>query len=171
MPGRAIPEQKPVSDPFHGAVVQFAADQVLITGTVPDEAALVIASGELTIRYGVRLLGKPHLSFVPGLVALDYGDMLIGEEAWTFLFKKSNLHPRSDVVGYLNDGQADMMPVKKLDLTLSPEVLVYFDSGSVPVARPTALIAPDLAGVPKRICEYLPHFTSLAEWQAANAHD
>lgn len=171
MPGQVIPEQKPISDPFHGAVIQLDTDQVLITGIEADETLQVLASGELVIRYGVRLLGKPHLSIVPGLVALDYGDMLTGDEAWTFLLKKSNLHPRSDVLGYLNDGQADMMPVKKLDLTLTPEALVYIGAGVVPVAHPTALIAPDLAGIPERICEYLPHFTSLAEWQAANAHD
>ena len=67
----------------------------------------------MIVRYGVRFLGKPHLSVVPGLVAIDYGEMLIGEEAWIFLTKRSNLYPRAEVFGYRNDGHDDMITVKK----------------------------------------------------------
>jgi len=55
-----------------------------------------VHSGTFTIRYGLRFLGKPHLSIVPGLVALDYGDMLVGAEAWEFITRRSNLHPRAE---------------------------------------------------------------------------
>jgi hypothetical protein len=162
---KAIPERTPVSDIFTGVVLQIAGAQALAL-TSPTEVQ-PIAAGVLIIRYGIGYLGKPHLSLVPGLVALDYGDMLTGEEAWSFLLKRSNLYPRADVVGYRNDGQDDMIQIKWLDLAQPVTVLVYADnSATMPIARPTVAIG-DKAHFPPRLLEYLPHYETVAEWQAS----
>lgn len=170
----AIPERAPIGDPFTGRVLLAPTGQHLLATDTTDVPAGVqpVHQGMFVVRYGVRYLGKPHLSLVPGLLALDYGDMLTGEEAWHFLLKKSNLHPRADVVGYRNDGADEMLSVKWLDLAIPVEPLVYADaSATVPLAHPVALIAPAeaLPTLPPRLLEYLPHYGSLAAWQAAQA--
>ena len=164
MPGKPIPERNPVGDPFTGFVYQFVNQQVLTLSPTTD--AEMIASGNFVVRYGLRYLGKPHLSVVPGLVALDYGDFLTGEEAWEFLLKGSNLYPRSEVFGYRNDGQDEMIVIKALDVSIPPEVLVYADaSPTKPIARPIALIAPIGVALPPRLLEFLHSFDTLADWQ------
>lgn len=161
----AIPERSPISDSFTGFVIQHNETQALATGTAPDVET--VAQGTLIVRYAVQYLGKPHLSIVPGLIALDYGDMLTGETAWEFLLNRSNLYPRSDVIGYRNDGEDDMIPIKWLDLAQPVEVLVYADAEATkPIAHPTALIAPATAEVAPRLREYLPAFDSIADWLA-----
>lgn len=154
----------PVGDLFTGFVVQWGDKQALATST---ETGLdVLAQGDFVIRYGLRYLGKLHISVVPGLVALDYGDFLTGEAAWEFLIKGSNLYPRSEVLGYRNDGRDEMIVIKALDLSVPPEVLVYADASAIsPIAKPTALIAPAEAVLPTRLLEFLPRFATLAEWQ------
>ncbi len=160
-----IPERVPVEDRLSGVVFQTGtADGLALTpqpGTVP------IAHGLLVVRYGVRFLGKSHQSIVPGLVVLDYGDMLTGEAAWDFLQKRSNLHPRAEVAGYRDNGRDDMVFVRQLDLAIPPQVLVFADDGSnEPLARPRFLIAPPDAILPSRVLDYLPRYESLAQWQA-----
>lgn len=162
-----IPERQPVSDLFAGVVIEIGAQQALALNT--PETANTLYSGEMTVRYGVRFLGKPHLSIVSGLIAIDYGTMLTGEEAWDFLFRRSNLYPRAEVFGYRNDGRDDMITVKNLDLALPVEVLVYTDAGAAtPFVKPTALIASDAqaAALPPRLLDNLPHYSSLDEWRA-----
>jgi hypothetical protein len=157
----AIPQREPIGDPFTGAVLEMNGKHLLALEA--DENA--IHAGAMIVRYGIRFLGKPHLSIVPGLLALDYGEMLTGEAMWTFLLKKSNLYPRADVVGYRNDGTDDMIQVKWLDLALPVEPLVYLDAAATrPAARPVALIAPPDAPLPPRLSEYLPRYDSTAAW-------
>lgn len=160
----AIPERQPIGDVFTGSLIQVGDSQLL---TSSPDTENVIASGELVIRYGVRFLGKLHISIVPGLLVLDYGEMLTGDEAWEFLQKQSNLYPRSEVVGYRNDGTDDMVFIRTIDIAVPPEVLVY-DSpiATRPIAKPTALIAPTTDNLPARLLSYLPHYASLADWQA-----
>jgi hypothetical protein len=165
-----IPQRQPIGDAFTGCVL--TCDGVHLLAESPLTGADVLATGAFMLRYGARYLGKPHLSVVPGIIALDYGDMLTGEGAWTFLYKHSNLHPRADVVGYRNDGTDEMINVKYLDLALAPEVLVYADAqATVPLARPAALIAADPAAVPARLLEILPRFTSLEDWRLHQASE
>jgi len=164
--GKPIPKRDPVGDPFTGFVYQFADQQVLTLYPIGD--AERIASGDFVIRYGLRYLGKPHLSIVPGLVALDYGDFLTGEAAWEFLVRGSNLYPRSEVIGYRNDGQDEMIVIKALDVSIPPEVLVYASpSATTPVAKSTGLIARPDTELPPRLLEFLPRFDTLADWQAS----
>ena len=168
MPKRTIPERAPIGDLFRGVVLQIDGKQLLAID--PQPGAEIIASGELIIRYGLRFLGKLHQSIVPGLVVLDYGEMLTGEEAWEFLLKHSNLHPRAEVVGYRNNGSEDMVFIKTLDMAVLPEALVYNDKTSTtPLAHPAVLIGPETDGIPPRLLEYLPHYLTLADWLAESS--
>jgi hypothetical protein len=163
--GQTIPQREPIGDAFSGIVIEVEGKQALAVRSLPDGE--IIASGDFVIRYGLRYLGKLHFSIVPGLVALDYGDFLTGEDAWNFLMNRSNLYPRSEVVGYRNDGQDEMIVIKSLDLGVPPEVLVYTDaSATTPIAKPVALIAPLDMEIPARLLEFLPRFASVPEWQA-----
>jgi hypothetical protein len=134
----------------------------------PQANSEVLYSGTMIVRYGVRFLGKLHLSIVPGLVVLDYGDMLTGDAAWDFLLKRSNLHPRAEIIGYRSDGSEDMVFLRTLDFAVAPAVLLYNDASSTsPFAQASALIAADdeLESFPPRVREYLPRFSSAAKWQ------
>jgi hypothetical protein len=166
VPGKPIPERNPISDSFTGVILELDGKQALaLSGEVGTETIL---SGKFIVRYGLRYLGKLHLSVVPGLVALDYGDFLTGEEAWDFLLKGSNLYPRSEVLGYRNDGRDEMIVIKALDMSAAPEVLVYADGdATMPIAKPTALIASANSDIAPRLLEFLPRFANLTEWQSA----
>jgi hypothetical protein len=163
MPGRTIPERAPVYDPFTGVVLQAGTAQALARAAQP--GVEIPVSGDFLIQYGVRFLGKPERYIVPELVVLDYGDMLTGEEAWNFLWHRSNLHPRAEVVGCRDDGREDIVFFRNLDLSLPPQVLVLSSTGAL-LARPTALIAPDITGLPARLVEYLPRYASVTDWLA-----
>jgi hypothetical protein len=166
---RPIPERSPLADAFAGVLLRTEAAHLLAHEPAP--GAALAASGPLTLRYAVEYLGRPHLAIVPGLIALDYGDMLTGEAAWDFLLHRSNLHPRADVIGYRTDGTDDMTLVKLLDLAQPVQVWAYADAAAVkPLARVQALIAtPDaVAALPPRLLAYLPRFDSLTDWQTAH---
>lgn len=166
MPGKPIPERNPIGDLFTGFAIAVDGREALAVNFQPE--AEIIARGNFVVRYGLRYLGKPFLSVVPGLVALDYGDFLTGEESWDFLLKGSNLYPRSEVIGYRNDGRDEMIVIKALDMSLAPEVLVYTDAAATtPIAKPTALIASSGVDIPPRILEFLPCFANLTEWQSS----
>lgn len=167
MPQSHIPERDPIGDPFHGVLIKIA-QYFLLTYEAP-QGFEVCATGDFVIRYGIRYLGKPQLSIVPGLVALDYGDMLTGEEALEFLMKKSNLHPRADVLGYRNDGRDDMIAVKHLDMALPMEVLVFRDEhATIPLASIDALIVPETAQIPQHLKGNLRCYRTIQEWLTRN---
>jgi hypothetical protein len=118
------------------------------------------------VRYGLQFLGKPHLALVPGLIVLDRGEMLTGEDAWDFLLRRSNLYPRSDVIGYRSDGVDDMVPVKLLDLVAPVQVLIYTDiEATKPIARAQALITSNPECMPPRLLGCLPLYPSIADWR------
>ncbi|HYO88077.1 MAG TPA: hypothetical protein VER79_05480 [Candidatus Limnocylindrales bacterium] len=161
-----IPERQPIGDEFPGAVVQAGQKQAL---TFAPEGADVLFGGPCILRYGVRYLGKPNLSIVPGLVVMDYGEMLTGEAAWDFLIHHSNRYPRAEVFGYRNDGRDEIMRVRALDFALTPEALAYGGAqATAPIARPTALIASEAsaAALPARLTEALSRFDTLEDWQS-----
>lgn len=169
MPHPPIPERQPVSDLFPGIVMQAGDQQVLALRPGP---APVVWAGPCVIRYGLRYLGKPHLSIVPGLVALDHGEILTGEAAWEFLTRHSNRYPRAEVFGTGNDGRDEMMRVRDLDLALPPDVLVYTDeTAAAPVARPAALIATadEAAALPERLTAALSRFDTQEDWHSQTA--
>jgi hypothetical protein len=160
-----VPPRVPVEDALHG-VVLHALDVDLLAASAPDGAAIV-ASGSFIVRYGLRCLGKPHLSIVPGLVVIDYGTFLNGEDAWIFLTERSNRYPRAEVFGYRSDGRDEQIYVRDLDLALTPQPLVYADiAASLPLAQPAAWIGVEEAA-PARLLAYLPRYANLMDWQSA----
>jgi hypothetical protein len=165
----AIPPRQPIGDPFTGCLVSAGDHHALALAA--DPAVTVVAEGAFVVRYGISFLGKPHLSIVPGLIALDYGEFLTGEAAWEFLLKRSNLYPRGEVFGYRADGRDDMMYIKNLDLALPVHVLVYADDTAArPLARAEALIAPAQAAIAPRLSDRLPRYETAAAWLEA-LHD
>jgi hypothetical protein len=162
----AIPARNPIADRFTGVALRVGDDHLIATGPLPNTEG--IASGTFIVRYGVRILGKHWLSIVPGLLAVDYGTFYTGEEAWAFLLNHSNLYPRAEVFGYRENGQDEQMWVRQLDLALPPQPHLYLDAtATTPVASPVAIIgATD--GVAARLLEYLPHYDTLAAWQAVS---
>lgn len=165
MPANSIPERNPIGDVFTGVVIQFHGKQALALAA--DSTVEVVANGEVVVRYAVPYLGKPY-AIVPGMLVLDYGDILTGEDAWNFLLKRSNLYPRAEVFGYRDDGRDDVVYVRALDLAQPIRVLVYADANATtPIARPSALIAGDPANIPPYLLEYLPRYATLDDWKAA----
>lgn len=165
MPKQQIPDRKPIGDVVSGIISQFDNRYILSIHAIL--SAEFIAEGDFIMRYGITYLGKPHYSIVPDLVVVDYGEMLVGEDAWEFLTKQSNLYPRADVLGYRNDGSDEMLVVKQLDLAIPFNVLAYVsESKHIPVAKLTALIAPERNIYPERLLKYLPCYDTVAEWQA-----
>jgi hypothetical protein len=167
MRARSVPERVPVTDAFNGVIVQGRQAQALALSAPP--GLDVVASGEFLIQYGVRFLGKPQTYIVPGLVVLDYGDLLTGEDGWNFLWHRHNLHPRAEVAGYRDDGRDDLVFFRQLDLSIPPQVLVYRHSDFVtPLARPTAFIGDVPTDLPSRLREYLPVHRTAADWETAS---
>ncbi|MBE0688574.1 MAG: hypothetical protein IH587_00450 [Anaerolineae bacterium] len=160
----AIPPRQSLGDVFVGALLhQDKGDLLCALGV---DAAQTATYTPFVLRYGIRYLGKPALSVVPGLVAIDYGTFLNGEEAWDFLLRRSNLYPRAEVFGYRNDGVDEQVFVRQLDLALTPETLIYAnDAATIPLARPLAYVGPE-EEAPPRLLEYLPRFDHLQDWRA-----
>jgi len=171
MPRPQIPQRQPIGDSFSGVVLKIEnANKTQSWGllaSITTPTGIAHLSGEFIIRYGVRYLGKPHISVVPALVASDYGDMMTGEMAWEFIYKKGLAFPRTDVLGYRNDGVDEMISMKYLDTVIPPQVLVFPDGvATVPIMPIVALIAPlEVAQkMPSRLLDYLPRFDTLEEW-------
>jgi hypothetical protein len=165
-----IPPRNPVSDTIDGVVLQTSTSQhILAAAPLPDLD--IRHQGTMIVRYGVQYLQKPH-SIVPGLIASDYGEMMTGENAWDWLFNKSNLYPRADVIGYRDDGQDDMVPVKMLDLMRPVDVLIYDDDQSqTPLAKAVTLITESPSDWPARLRQYLDVYASLDAWQEDQHHE
>ncbi|MCU0511732.1 MAG: hypothetical protein MUE40_04085 [Anaerolineae bacterium] len=160
----AFPRQ-PYGEIFHGVIV-MAGEAALLASAAPPEVEIA-HHGTFTLRYGIEFLGKPQFSIVPALIALDYGEVMTDAvAAWDFLFKRSNLYPRADVIGYRNDGVDEMIPVKKLDLMQPVVVLAYADAAATrPLAQVAALIAPDDSPLPPWLAQYARRYPALAAWQ------
>src|SRR5688572_20156432 len=163
-----IPPRNPISDVFEGVLLQV--DDSYMLSPAPLEHTVIVHEGKFIVRYGVAYLGKPHMSIVPALLALDYGEFLTGENAWHFLMHKSNLHPRADVVGYRNDGEDDMVVVKQLDLTYPLHILAYADEDAKkPLAQVAAVITSARDKLAERFNQYAPVYPSIEAWQKAQS--
>lgn len=170
MSHKPIPERVPVGDAVDGALIKIDDSYLLVSpADHVTEGVDRLASGTFVVRYGLVYLGKPQYAIVPGLVALDYGEILVGDEAWNFILKRSNLYPRAEVIGYRSDGFDDMITVKWLDLAQAVRVFLFRDAAAVvPLAEISAVIAaPEV--LPPRLLSYLPHFESIAIWHESDA--
>ena len=159
----ASPERKPINDIVKGIVTQVG-DAALLSIENLAQGEQIIA-GEFALRYGIPYHGKYHLSIVPDLVVLDYGEMLTGERAWAFLMKSSHLYPRSDVLGFRNDGADEMVVIKHLDFDSPYDIFVYQEVDTYqPICRLDAIIGADVAAFPARLLPHLPRFDSIYAW-------
>ncbi|MCY4466419.1 MAG: hypothetical protein OXE46_12870 [Chloroflexi bacterium] len=158
-------QRLPISDSVRGLLMRLddcwlLADHALVGGRVA-------AQGELILRYGISILGKPQFTIVPDLVVADRGEMLIGEAAWQFIIERGHLFPRADVCGRFEDGADEMLFLKQLDLALPFAVYVYADAADVkPLARIDGLVARDASAFPERLLAHLPNYSRLADWRA-----
>lgn len=164
MKRKPVIERLPISERIAGVVTQVDGQALLSPAELTEGAALV--RGELTIRYGITYLGKPHLSIVPDLVVADYGELLKGEAAWDFLMTSAHLYPRADVCGFRGDGVEDMAALKQLDFDYPYDVLVYRQpQDNQPLAKLSALIDADPGPYPARLLGRLPRFDSVSAWR------
>ena len=76
MPSNPIPDRDPMGEVFNGALLRVNGYHLL--ALEPQPGAEIVNHGALIVRFAVRFLGSPHLSIVPGLVVLDYGETLTG---------------------------------------------------------------------------------------------
>lgn len=131
------------------------------------EAGEKLAQGDLTLRYGITYLGKPHISIVPDLVVSDYGEMLVGEAMWQFLMQSAHLYPRADACGRDKDGDEAVVVLKQLDFDYPYDVFVYLkNSDRKPLTRLSALISGEQTDFPQRLLAHLPRCDSLNVWRA-----
>ena len=165
MTGQSMPERQPIAEQISGLVTRIGDSSLLSPRKLA--AGEVLAEGDLTLRYGITYLGKPHLSIVPDLVVADYGEMLVGETMWQFLMKNAHLYPRADACGLSKDGNEEMVALKQLDFDYPCDVFVYRkDTDRKPLARLSALIASDPTLFPQRMLAHLPCIDSLRAWHA-----
>ena len=158
-------QRQAVSDSARGVITRLDSSCLLSADAL--SSGEIIARGELEIRYGIPLLGKPHLHIVPDLVVGDRGEMLTGDTAWNFIMERGHLFPRADVCGLGQDGADAMLFMRELDLALPCAVFAYRDlADTQPLARLDLLIATDTATFPKRLLDYLRRFDSLDAWRA-----
>lgn len=159
-----IPPRNPIGDPFDGVLLRYATAIFLSDG--PREGAEVIGKGVYTVRYGLPYVDKPALSMVPGLLALDYGEMLTGDEMWDFMRTRFSRYPRADVLGYRSDGKDEMVVLKKLDMAQPVAVLAYDgEAATQPTATVDALILPEEDVLPERMGELVPRYTTIDQWR------
>ena len=165
MPDQLTPQRLPINDCVAGVVTRVADQALFSSRKLP--LGQEVAQGEFVVRYGITYLGRPQVSIVPDLVVADYGELLQGESAWSFLIEKGHLYPRADVCGWRNDGLEDMLAVKQLDFDYPYHVFIYRDAAdSQPLARLSVLIAADRAKFPARVVKQLPTYPSLDHWRA-----
>ncbi|RMG88261.1 MAG: hypothetical protein D6712_03960 [Chloroflexi bacterium] len=163
---RAIPERQPIHDIIQGYLLNVGeGKRHFALALNPPKITQNMQHGQFVVRYAIPYLGKPHYAIVPDLVALDYGDILTGEEAWNFLLKRSNLHPRADVLGYRNDGVDEQVTVKMLDLALPIQVYLYESVDTrIPICQLEAIIASEETPSIARICQYLVRYNDDKAW-------
>jgi hypothetical protein len=163
-----IPPRAPIGDSFKGVLQKL--DEAILLAEAPLAGAEMLHEGSLILRYGVVYLGKPHLSIVPALLALDYGAFKTGEEAWDFLLNKSNLFPRADVLGYGNDGADCQVFIKELDLMFPFHILAYSNAeANKPLAQVNAVISGNTETLPPRLLEYAPIYPTIEAWKKASS--
>lgn len=160
-----LPERSAISDALRCALVGYAGAIAITDADFDSEG--VVYRGDVFVRYGLQYLGKPQYCLVPDLVVLDYGEGFAGEEAWDFLLHRSNLYPRADVFGFRNDGVDDMTVVKKLDLAIPPDLLLYTEADiRLPVGRTRAFIGKNTNHLPQRLRLYCQVYEHVEAWRA-----
>lgn len=166
MPAPRIPDRQPIGDAYTGIIITIDEHHLLADSSITDQE--VVHNGDFIVRYGVVYLGKPHLSIVPDLMALDYGAFKTGDDAWDFLINKSTLYPRADVFGFNNKGDDTQAFVRELDLMYPYDILVYDNADSTsPLCKVDAIISITPDALSDRLKEYANLFPSIDDWKKA----
>lgn len=161
----SVPEPQLVGDVLEASLIETASGVALAFGALPPDLppeCLRRPAGPLIVRYAWAYLYRDDL-IVPGLIATEYGGMLVGREGWDFALKHSNLHPRADAVGLRSDGKRDQVMLRELDFGQPVAVLVYESAeATLPLARVTACwIGPGAPPLPDLLATHLPRLDRL----------
>lgn len=92
----------------------------------PPPQADLVCQGEVVLRYGIELLHSPHC-IIPAYFESENGAIRKGRAAWDFIWAKSQLYPRADVIGWRSDGQPLALLLKDLDLSEAVSIWAYAD--------------------------------------------
>lgn len=121
----------------------------------PPKDVEIILRGEIILRYGIAMLYAPH-TLVPGLFETERGAIMVGREAWDYIWQKFQLYPRAEVMGVQDDGEETTVLMRELDFGEPPQVLAYKDELA---ARAAATIqqldAPDGVELPELLRQSL----------------
>ncbi|MBK9123897.1 MAG: hypothetical protein IPM16_12385 [Chloroflexi bacterium] len=140
-----------------GAVIRHGGRFLLLAAPSPDGEAL---ARSVVIRYGVRYLEKHFLSLVPGLIALERGEMFTGRRA-RFRRQTQQRIPAPRSTATSSDGADEMKTVKWLDVAEPLMVLAYASATDAsPVAVIDVLVGPEGA-FSARMLAALPRYDSL----------
>src|SRR5258706_14563193 len=96
-----IPDPDYIAEAINGSVYVLPGGTILVIGTPSPElsAQHPVLFGDITLRFGLTLLVPSGDVLIPGLLAAEKGGILTGREAWDFLQRQFQMHPRADVVG------------------------------------------------------------------------
>jgi hypothetical protein len=155
----STPTPELIGEAINGAVYDLPGGTTLVVGTIPSELAELKPrlSGSLIARYAIPLLDPPTDAVIPGLIAGERGGILVGQEAWDYIQKHFQVHPRADVVGLHLDGSPAQHFLREVDLGATVRVLIYdSETATVAAAEVTALIANENEPLPELLIRYLP---------------
>lgn len=132
----------------------------LLIGPAPAALAVhePLLGGILTVRYGIPMITPPTDAVVPGLFVSEMGAALIGREAWDYMQRRFQMHPRADIIGLRMNGASAQVFLRELDWGAPVRVFVY-DSveARVPTAELKALVSGSEASPPPELLAlYLP---------------
>jgi hypothetical protein len=159
-----IPDPDYIAEPVEGSIYVLPGGAILVVGTPPQTLAnrQPLITGEIVLRFGLSLLIPPGDVLIPGLLAAEKGGMLTGREAWDFLQRQFQMHPRADVVGVGLMGQPVQKLVREIDFGIPVRVFAYgnYDQAS-PSAELNGMVMVDDANMPTLAAQYLPQVSDL----------
>jgi hypothetical protein len=160
-----IPDPEYIAEHVHGAIYALPGGTVLVIGTPPPQLTKhdPLLFGDLVLRFGLTLQIPPGEVMIPGLFAAEKGGILIGREAWDFLQRQFQMHPRADVVGLGLLGQPIQKYVREVDFGVPVRVYAYAGADQVsPTAELSGLLnADEVSTSPELATRYLPRVTDL----------
>jgi hypothetical protein len=153
------PTPELIGEAINGAVYDLPGGTTLVIGAVPGALADLHPrlSGSLIARYALPLLDPPTDAVIPGLIAGERGGILVGREAWDYIQKHFQVHPRADVVGLYLDGSPAQHFLREIDLGATVRVLIYdSETAKVAAAEVDGLVAHNIESLPELLTKYLP---------------
>jgi hypothetical protein len=159
-----IPDPEYVVECVEGAVYDLSSGSILVVGPIPNALRnhQPQIAGNIVLRYGLTTLIPVGDVLIPGLLAAEKGGMLTGREAWDFLQRQFQMHPRADVVGVGLMGQPVQKLVREIDFGIPVRVFAYgsYDQ-AIPSAELNGMVVMDDANMPTLAAQYLPQVSDL----------